>query len=293
MPEKESILLPMSEVLLDSLIDSLKVVAIFFLVNVLLGAIEGKLSKVLEKSKGLSPLIGGAVGLIPQCGFSVVATDMYQKQKITVGTLLAVYISTSDEALPVLLSKPDCYKELLVLLCIKFVLAVLVGVVTDKIGAFSKPVEAGNLPEEELKGCCDHEIEEESKLHSLLLHPLVHSLKTFVYIFVINLAFGTLLYFVGEDKLIGFLTSGKYLAPLIAVVIGLIPNCASSLLLANLFSLGAIGFGTMLGGLIVNAGLGVMVLIKDKKNAKTNFGIVGILVLTGILAGYLATIIYG
>ena len=132
----------MSEVLLDSLIDSLKVVAIFFLVNVLLGAIEGKLSKVLEKSKGLSPIIGGAVGLIPQCGFSVVATDMYQKQKITVGTLLAVYISTSDEALPVLLSKPDCYKELLVLLCIKFVLAVIVGVVTDKFGAFSKPVAA-------------------------------------------------------------------------------------------------------------------------------------------------------
>ncbi len=283
----------MLEVLLDSLIDSLKVVAVFFAVNVILGAIEGKLSNVLVKSKGLSPLIGGAVGLIPQCGFSVVATDMYQKQKITVGTLLAVYISTSDEALPVLLSHPDCYKELLALLCIKFVLAVLVGIAIDKIGVFSKPVSACDLTEVELKGCCDHDIKEESKLHSLFLHPLVHSLKTFTYIFAINLVFGTLLYFIGEESLIGFLTAGKYIAPFIAVIIGLIPNCASSLLLANLFSLGAIGFGAMLGGLVVNAGLGVTVLIKDKNNVKFNLKIVGILFLTGLIAGYLATVIYG
>ncbi len=282
----------MLEVLLDCLIDSLKVVAVFFAVNVLLGLVEGKLSKAIERAKGLSPLVGGAVGLIPQCGFSVIATDMYQKRKITVGTLLAVYIATSDEALPVLLSDPSCYKELVVLLCTKFVLAVLVGVLADKLLPFPKSVSSGNDENSELKGCCDHEIGEESKLHSLLLHPLVHSLKTFAYIFAINLAFGTLLYFIGEDRLIGFLTSGKYLTPLFAVVIGLIPNCASSLLLANIFTLGAIGFGAMLGGLVVNAGLGVMVLVKDKKNLKENLAIVGILVLVGLISGYLATIIY-
>lgn len=287
----------MLDVIIDSLIDSLKVVAIFFVVNVILGLVEGKLSKIVERSKGLSPLIGGAVGLIPQCGFSVIATDMYQKNKITVGTLLAVYISTSDEAIPVLLSHPDCYKELLALLLIKFALAVIVGIIIDKTRMFSKAYSANIASEqdhvEELKGCCDHEIGEESKLHSLILHPLVHSLKTLAYIFAINLAFGTLLYFIGEEKLIAFLTSGKYLAPLVSVLIGLIPNCASSLLISNLFSLKAIGFGAMLGGLIVNAGLGVMVLIKDKKNVKTNFGIVGVLIFVGLLSGYLATVIYG
>ncbi|OPZ35009.1 MAG: hypothetical protein BWY98_00851 [Tenericutes bacterium ADurb.BinA155] len=138
-------------------------------------------------------------------------------------------------------------------------------------------------------GCCGHEIddEKENPWHEHLVHPLIHSLKIFAYVFVINMLFGVLLYYVGDDNINNFLSSNYYFSPLIAVAVGLIPNCASSVLIAQSYVLNRIPFGALLAGLSVNAGLGMIVLYKDKKNLKDAFIILGILVTASIGLGYL------
>ncbi|MCQ2603207.1 MAG: arsenic efflux protein, partial [Clostridia bacterium] len=208
---------------------------------------------------GGGALIGVSGGLLAQCGFSVVATDLYKKRHITVGTLLGVYLATSDEALPIFLANPDKALHILPILGCKFVLGLLVGYLADLIYTKSRKEvehhheECEHEPEIHI-GCCHHEIEEENhddghdhshceepcgdeiehklekrkeNLHKYLLHPLVHSLKIFAYVFVINIIFGIIIYYVGEDKMIAFLSQNKYIAPLLSVVIGAIPNCAS------------------------------------------------------------------
>lgn len=288
----------MFDVFIDSLIDSLIVLAVLFVVNFITAFFESKINDTLEKSKRWSPLLGGFFGLLPQCSFSVVATDLYQKKHITMGTLIAVFIATSDEALPILLSHPENYLQLIILLALKFVIGVIVGFIVD--GIFNKKVEEVGLHEEHCEheeevhfGCCSHEIEEDSKVKRYLLHPLLHSVKIFAYVFVINFLFGLLVYFVGVDNISAFLTANKYFTPLYAIIIGLIPNCAASILITNLFVLKAISFGSLLSGLIVNAGLGVMLLFKDKKNMKNNFLIVGILIFVAIITGYVTSLITG
>jgi len=287
----------MKEILIDALIDSLKILAVLFIANIIIGFFESKIKNTLEKSKKWSPVVGSTFALLPQCGFSVISTDLYKKKHITMGTLIAVYIATSDEAIPVLLSHPDKYESLLFLLLIKFSLGVLVGYLIDlfyyrKINDVHDHFHNECHHEEvEHIGCCHHAIEDENKIKRYVIHPLIHSLKIFAYVLVINIIFGLLIYFIGEENFNSFLTTNKYLSPLFTTIVGLIPNCASSLLIANLYILGGLKFGALVSGLIVNAGLGVMLLLKDKKNIKNSLLIVGILIGVALVSGYIITII--
>ena len=288
----------MLDVFIDSLLDSLKIVLVVFIFNIIFSFFEAKLSSLLEKNKKVSPFLGALFGMVPQCGFSIIASDLYLKKHITIGTIIAIFIACNDEALPILFTATDRIWQVILLIVCKFVLGFAVGFLVDCIFSKNKKdvkehyKHCEHTPEIH-HGCCHHEIdnEKESFLHSHILHPLIHSLKIFIYIFVINMLFGALIYFIGEDSIVNFLTQNKYLSPLFAIIIGLIPNCASSVLIANLFVLNALPFGACLSGLIVNAGLGSIYILKSKEHRKDFFIIIGFLIMTALIAGYLGLLI--
>ena len=273
------------DVLLDALKDSALVLAFVFAFHLLLSFIEDKLSRFLTKNQKLSPLLGSLFGIIPQCGTSVLAGDLYIKRYITFGTLVAVFLSCSDEAILVLLTKPSAQTIwVLPLIGSKFVIGFAVGYLIDLI--YRK--QEISKPEEELTDVICHEHHHEhTKLHKHFIHPLIHSLEIFAYVLVINIALGLIIASVGEDNFKNFLVSNRYLAPLYASLIGLIPNCASSVLLSELYLSGGLSFGALLAGLLVNSGLGMMVLLKSKSTLKKAGLVVAICLVTAITFGYI------
>lgn len=272
------------EVLLDALKDSALVLAFVFVFHLLLSFFEDKLSKFLTKNSKLSPLLGALFGIIPQCGTSVLAADLRLKRYITLGTLIAVFLSCSDEAVLVLLTRPS-EKTIMVLPLIgsKFVIGFLVGFVVDLLYRNQKL----NKPEEELKDViCDEHHHHHTKLHKHLIHPLIHSLEIFAYVFVINVSLGLIIASVGEKAFSDFLISNRFVAPIYSALIGLIPNCASSVLLSELYLTGSLSFGALLAGLLMNAGLGMMILLKSNKQLKETLIVFGICFVSAIVFGY-------
>ena len=279
------------DILLDSLKDSLLVFAFVFLFHVILSFIETPVSNFLIKRKKTSPIFGALFGLIPQCGTSVIGSELYIKKYITVGTLIAIFLSCSDEALIVLLEAWN-EKTLMIfpLIGLKLVTGIVFGLLIDFIIRKQKIIEVDHVEEEH--ECHTHH-HENTPAHAHLIHPLIHSIKVFIYIFIINLALGTIIGFVGEDNFSNFMTANRYLAPLFSSVVGLIPNCASSLLITDLFVEGHLSFGALFAGLLVNSGLGIMVLLKDKNTVKKALLIVGVCFIIAVGLGYLTCLVSG
>ena len=287
-------------VLLHSLEDTAKLLPVLFIVYFLIEFLEYKNVFRFEQSKLLngkaSPAIGSLVGAVPQCGFSVISAELYSERKISVGALIAVFIATSDEALPIMISDYKSIPALLCLLLTKIVFGVIVGYITMLL--YSKIFSGKNHEhheehhdhdedekhhEEHLHACCHHDLKE-NKFN--WKHPLIHCLKIFVYIYIINVIFGTIIMFVGEDKLVSFLNSSSIFQPLLSIAIGLIPNCVSSVVITELYLMGGLSFGSIVAGLSVNAGLGLIVLLKENKNKKENLFIILSLIISSLIIGY-------
>ena len=279
------------EILLDSLKDSVLIFAFVFLFHVILSFIENPVSNFLIKRKKTSPIFGALFGLIPQCGTSVVAADLYIKKFITIGTLIAVFLSCSDEALLILLSAWN-EKTLAIfpLIGLKLVAGVTFGLLIDLIIRKQKVEEVDHLEEEKE---CHHHHHENTPAHAHLIHPLLHSLEIFAYVLIINLALGLLIGFVGIDNFSNFMSANRYLAPLFTSIIGLIPNCASSVAITELYLSGTLSFGALFAGLLVNSGLGMMVLFKEYKNIKKTLLILGVCFLIAVSLGYLTCLVSG
>ena len=287
----------MLEAILEAVIDTLKVFVIVYLVYAIVELVENKWAKkITHKDKIWSPLFGAGFGLIPQCGFGIVATDMFSKKHITMGTLIAIYIATSDEALPILLSTPDKALSIIPLLLSKFLIALVVGYLVDGImsrRASAVHVHTDNCTSynpEPHTGCCHHEIEEGEKHHwarTYLLHPLIHSLKICAYILIFNIIFNIIIYFVGQETIVNFLDASGAFAPLFAVLVGLIPNCVASVVITELYVTAGLSFGATLAGLIANAGISFIFLFKQNKNKAENFTILGIVTGVALVVGYL------
>ena len=295
-------------ILWHSFKDSIIILPFLFLVYVLIEVVEMYSVSTIKSRHMLrgkySPLLASSLGLVPQCGFSVVATDLYAKKYISMGTLLAVFIATSDEAIPIMLSNPKTAIMLLPMLAIKFVVAMLVGYgvyFIEKVWLKKNHAGIEENHEEhhdhhddnddhsdiESVGCCGHNLgEQKTKLQRFLLHPLIHSLKIIAFIFVVNLILETVLHFVGEEQLAEALGVNTLYQPLVSALIGLIPNCASSVAITQLYVSGALSFGACMAGLTANAGVAYMVLFKDKKNIKKNLSIMGIMYVISVLVGF-------
>lgn len=274
----------MLHVLEHAFIDSLKVLAITFVIYVILSFFEEKLVGLLKKHKKTSPIFGASIGLVPQCSFSVVAADLYLKEHISMGTLFAVFFACSDEALPILLASGEDAIFTIPLLLLKLILGFTFGYLVDLL--IKKELNEEELEEVHI-GCCHHEIDhEQSKVKEHLIHPLIHSLKIFIYVFIVNFIFGTMVHLIGEDNILNFLSQATYVTPIVASLVGLIPNCASSVLLTELFILGGIPFGALFTGLSCNAGLGLVFMLKKRKNWKDILILVGLLLVASIISGY-------
>lgn len=318
----------MWEVFEDAVFDSLKVFAVLVPINFLISFIEPYLAGKINLKGKFATLVGVGAGLFPQCGFSVVATDLYLKRHITVGTLLGVYLATSDEALPIFLANPDKALHILPLLAFKFVIGVVVGYTADAVMFKERRKVEEHIEHCEHRpiihcGCCSHDIEEKNNIPSYckadknslkttndgskelekqrrteenidryLIHPLVHSTKIFFYVLAVNLVFGIIIFYAGEENLAAFLSANRYAAPFFSVLVGMIPNCASSVIISNLYITGGLGFGAALGGLLMNAGLGFAVLFKDKKNLKNNLTILAVMFSVSLISAYIVSFIF-
>ena len=288
------------EILLDALLDTLKVLPVIFIVYVLIEFIEtreGSFIKLERAFSGrLAPLYGAGIGIVPQCGFSVVATRLFQDGFIYIGTLIAVYLATSDEALPIMFSRavvePRLWLSLGLIVGIKFVYGTICGFLinlTQKTPTRAFDERAHD--NDHADGCCHHDITGERKsVKDILLHPLLHSLKIALYIFVINAAFALIVKLaIGEEALARFLSSSVYLQPLFSCIVGLIPNCASSVLITEMYADGLLSLGGAIAGLAVNSGIGMAVLFRDGKNLGKAFAVVGITFALALILGYAVT----
>ena len=278
------------DILLDSLKDSILVFAFVFLFHVILSFIETPVSNFLIKRKKTSPIFGALFGLIPQCGTSVVAAELYIKRFITFGTIIAVFLACSDEALLILLAAWN-EKTLMIfpLIGLKLAAGIIFGLLIDLIIRKQHLEDVDHIDEE--KECHEHH-HENTPIHAHLVHPLIHAIKIFIYVFIINLALGLLIGWVGEENFANFMTSNKYLTPLFSAIVGLIPNCASSVLITELYLSNTLSFGALFAGLLVNSGLGMMILIKHKEVKKTLI-ILGVCFAIAVTLGYLTCLILG
>ena len=274
------------EVLQDTAIDTIKLLPFLFITYLIMEYIEHKTSNkvkdVIKKSGKFGPLLGAIVGIFPQCGFSVSATNLYAGRVITLGTLISVYLATSDEMLPILLTEAVPAGKIFTILGIKLVLGIVAGFIIDfVIRMFRK--EKVEEQEEKIEEICEHE-------HCLCEEGIVtsaikHTLNITIFIFFITLVLNGIIAYIGEDTIAHFISKNVILGPIVAGLIGLIPNCASSVILTELFISNVISMPVLISGVAVNAGVGLLVLFKTNKNVKENIKIVGILYLIGVLAG--------
>lgn len=276
----------MEHVILHTIIDSIKILPFLFITYLIMEYLEHKTSEksknAIKKSGKFGPIFGGLLGAIPQCGFSVSATNLYAGRVITLGTLISIYLSTSDEMLPILISNGTNIGLVLKIVAIKVAIGIGAGFLIDLI--FRKKEENEHI----------HELCEHDHCHceeSILKSSIKHTLQIFVFILIISLVLNFVLHIVGEDTLAGLILNRPILGPVLAGIVGLIPNCASSVVLTELFVSGVIGMGTLIGGLLVNSGLGVIVLFKVNKNIKENIKIVSILYAIGVIAGIIIELI--
>lgn len=278
-------------VLEHALIDSLKVFILVFILYFALSFVENYISKKLSSNNKVSPFFGSLLGLIPQCGISVAASDLYIKRKITVGTLVAVFLACSDEAIFILLAS-EKFLTVFPLLFIKLVVGFISGMMIDSFILRKQKLKKDN---EEVVSCAHHHEHHhhDSKLKHNFKHTLLHSIEILIYVFIVNFIFGLLIELLGEAKLIIFLQNNKYLAPLFSSIIGVIPNCASSVVLSELYIINGLSFGALLSGLLMNAGLGLVYLFKKKENLKMNINVVVIMFIISLIIGYLTCLING
>ena len=290
----------MLDIFIESLIDSLKASVVVFLIYIVISFVERKVSSRLTLKSKLSPIYGALVGIIPQCGFSIVSADLYKKRHITMGTLISVFIACSDEAIPLFISNAKYISMVIPLIVLKLIYAICVGLLVDLI--FYKRnqgvIEHHHVchhEEETHVGCCNHDIEKSQKgnqwFGAHIVHPLVHTLKIFTFMLIINIIFGLLIYYLTENVIMNFLTSYKYLTPVFASLIGIIPNCASSVILTELYFSGVLEFGALFAGLCCNAGLGLVYIFK-RKEIKENIIILSILLLSSIMIGYVLMVLF-
>ena len=278
-------------VLEHGIIDTVKLVPFLFLTYLFMEYIEHKTStkvkNLVHKSGKAGPLIGGLLGVVPQCGFSASAASLYAGRVISLGTLIAIFLSTSDEMLPILISEAVDVKVILPILGIKVAIGMVAGFVIDFVMHFGKKPE---MEEFKIHDMCEH-----GHCHcekSIWKSALKHTLQITLFILIVNLVLGFVIEFVGEESLANLFFAKPVIGEIVAGLVGLIPNCASSVVITQLYLEGVIGFGAMMSGLLVGSGVGLLVLFRVNESLKDNLRILAVLYGIGVGCGILLGFIF-
>ena len=273
----------MIDILLDAVWDTLKMLPFLLVTYLLIEYLEHKASDklvgTLTRLGAWGPVGGALLGCVPQCGFSVSAANFYAGRVITMGTLVAVFISTSDEAVPIILAHPDRLSTLWPLLFVKIFLAILAGIVIDLV--FHREKAEGK--ETQFHEICEHC---DCETDGIWKSALRHTVQTFFFLFLVNVLLGAGIYYIGEDTISQWMLGGNFFQPFLTALIGFIPNCASSVLLTELFLTGNLSFGSVVAGLSTGAGLGLAVLFRmNRRHMRQNFLILAILYGFSVVCG--------
>ena len=284
-------------------IDSLKMLPFLVIAFLILEYIEAKLeeksAEVIEKSGKAGPFAGALLGLIPQCGFSVIGSNFYAKRIITVGTLIAIYLSTSDEALLIMIASPKHIPDVLLIMGIKLIIALAAGYIIDLVTRKKAKTENchhrhhhGDTCEgEELVGeehCCSH-----TDWKAIVKCTVKRTASVWFFLFAANFVFGYLIELIGEARLQEFMLTESVFQPLLTAFIGLIPNCAPSVILAQMYIEGAISLGSVVAGLCASAGVGLAVLFRVNKGVKSNLLILSLLYVISAVSGVVIGLVQG
>ncbi len=275
----------MTEIILDTIIDCLKIVPFLFIAFLVMEYLEHNISKKsinITKSSGkYGPIIGSILGVIPQCGFSVAASNLYATKIITKGTLIAIFLSTSDEMIPVLLSENIAIKKILLILGIKIVVGIIIGLLVDII--FKEENSSENTIDKLCEEThCDCE-------HKPILSSIKHTISITGFIFVFSLILNIIVEYYGHTYIEKVLSYNNVIGPLISSLVGLIPNCASSVIISEMYAKGIVNISSLIAGLLTNSGLGILILFKTNKNIKDNLLILSIIYVVGVLVGVLSS----
>ncbi len=291
--------LSITEWLADAIKDSFHMLPFLFFIFVVIEVIEffysNKMTELAKYSSKAGPIVGSLVASFPQCGFSVIASTLYSKRLITKGTLIAVFLSTSDEAIPVILSEPSKMYLIVPILISKIFIGITAGYLIDfLLKRFNKEdiLQSSSENIEVEEGCCKHHVHKPRK-RDLLLHPIEHTLNVFVFILVVTIGLNYMVFCSGGEENLGkYFLNNSIWQPVITAVAGLIPNCAISIAITLLYIKGAIGFGSVISGLCSSAGLGLLVLIKKNTPFKDSLKIILMLLFISIFWGILIQSIY-
>ena len=303
------------EFLLHAVKDTLPLLPWILLIYLLIELLESKadLRRINRFGNKMGPLIGSATGLIPQCGFSIMAAKLFEQKYITVGTLLAIFMATSDEAFIIMLSSGEGAVWVLPMLAVKILVGVAVGYAADCvmkwIGRGQVCVEIPSAYEEkpqttheifirqyleekdvDVKCACGRSHETDSVWKKYVLYPLWHTVKVALFIFLVNFLLTAIIHSVGEDVFADFMHRNRFLQPFLTCAIGLIPNCASSVVITETFLAGGITFGSCAAGLCANAGMGFVVLLKNVRKWKRNLILIGVSYAAALAVGLLLNI---
>ncbi len=278
------------DTLQDAVFDTLKLLPFLFLTYLAMEYLEhktgDKAQRLMRKAGSFGPLIGGILGIAPQCGFSAASSGLYAGGVISLGTLMAVYLSTSDEMLPILISEQAPVRTILLLLLTKAAIGISAGLIIDFVRRKGHEKEETHI----------HALCEQEHCHcekGILRSALSHTIQISFFILLVTFALNLLLHFAGEDVLAKLLLNRTVLGPVLAGIVGLIPNCAGSVVITQLYLDGAMGIGGTLAGLLTGSGVGLLVLFRVNHNRKENLQILGLLYGIGVLAGILAGVLTG
>lgn len=277
--------------LTDAVKDTLYVIPFLLVTYIVMEWIEYKMNdkaqETVKKAGTLGPVVGSLLGIIPQCGFSAAASAFYAGRVITLGTLFAVYLSTSDEMLPIFIANGVPLPDILAIIGVKLCIGMIFGFIIDAVRRLAnknhKHIHIHDLCERE--GChCDHEHK------SIIKSALIHTLQVTVFVFLITFILNIVIEFIPLEELVA---QNKFASVFISGIVGLIPNCAASVVIAQLYVDGILGLGACMSGLLVAAGVGILVLLRTNRPMKDNIKIIAILYAIGIFCGTSITIVWG
>ena len=281
----------MLDIILDTLIDALKLIPFLFLAYLLMEYLEhkteNKTKELIKKSGRLGPLFGGILGVFPQCGFSAAASNLYAGRILSIGTLIAVFLSTSDEMLPILISESAPISLIIKILLIKLIIGIIAGFIIDFMHNLKNKKKENSA--EVISNIC--ESEKCDCEHGILKSAVKHTINIIFFIIIVTFIINTLIYFIGEENIKEFLAKLPMIGVLVITLVGFIPNCAGSVIITELYLNNLISLGAMIAGLLAGSGIGILVLFKNNKHLKENIKIVAILYFIGITAGLLIDLI--